>query len=301
MRNYKKILAVFVVMTLLVVLSGCSGDPTKPIVVSEGGWFDWLLVIPIAWIMQFFGALFNNSFAMGIIITTIIVRTIAWPIYAKSNDLSIKMAVAQPEMQRVQAKYATRKDPESQQKMQMEMMAVYKKYGINFMGCLMPFLQMPIFLAMYQVVQRVWIVEKDGVFGSFAESVSNRMFLGIDLSKAGNFGAIYGQSGDLAGWILAIIVGGTMFALNYLAMKKPAYSKNTAAHNPQSTQAEQTQKMMKYMQYFMVFMMFSISLQSNSLALYWVVGNIYSIGQNLINRYLNEKKYEKMKNKDLVG
>ena len=296
MRNYKKFLAVFIVMTLLVVLSGCSGDPTQPIVVSEGGWFDWLLVIPIAWIMQFFGALFNNSFAMGIIITTIIVRTIAWPIYAKSNDLSIKMAVAQPEMQRVQAKYATRKDPESQQKMQMEMMSVYKKYGINFMGCLMPFLQMPIFLAMYQVVQRIW---RSG--GTYAVEVSNQSFLGIDLSTSGNFGAIYGQRGDLAGWILAIIVGGTMFALNYLAMKKPAYSKNTAAHSPQTSQAEQTQKMMKYMQYFMVFMMFSISLQSNSLALYWVVGNVYSIGQNLINRYLNEKKYEKMKNKDLVG
>lgn len=296
MRNYKKIVAVFIVMTLLVVLSGCSGDPTKPIVVSEGGWFDWLLVIPIAWIMQFFSALFNNSFAMGIIITTIIVRTIAWPIYAKSNDLSIKMAVAQPEMQRVQAKYATRKDPESQQKMQMEMMAVYKKYGINFMGCLMPFLQMPIFLAMYQVVQRIW---RTG--GTYAGQVNNQLFLGIDLAKAGNFGAIYGQNGDLAGWILAIIVAATMFALNYLAMKKPAYSKNTAAHNPTNSQAEQTQKMMKYMQYFMVFMMFSISLQSNSLALYWVVGNIYSIGQNLINRYLNEKKYEKMKNKDLVG
>lgn len=296
MRNYKKIFAVFIVMTLLVILSGCSGDPTQPIVVSEGGWFEWLLVIPIAWIMQFFAALFNNSFAIGIIISTIIVRTIAWPIYAKSNDLSIKMAVAQPEMQRVQAKYSTRKDPESQQKMQMEMMAVYKKYGINFMGCLMPFLQMPIFLAMYQVVQRIW---RSG--GTYATQVSNQFFLGIDLAKSGNFGAIYGQAGDLAGWILAIIVGATMFALNYLALKKPAYSKNTAAHNPQTTQAEQTQKMMKYMQYFMVFMMFSISLQSNSLALYWVVGNIYSIGQNLINRYLNEKKYDKMKNKDLVG
>lgn len=296
MRNYKKIVAVFIVMTLLVVLSGCSGDPTKPIVVSEGGWFDWLLVIPIAWIMQFFGALFNNSFAMGIIITTIIVRTIAWPIYAKSNDLSIKMAVAQPEMQRVQAKYATRKDPESQQKMQMEMMAVYKKYGINFMGCLMPFLQMPIFLAMYQVVQRIW---RTG--GTYAEQVNNQLFLGIDLKKAGNFAALYGEPGDMAGWILAIIVAATMFALNYLATKKPAYSKNTASHNPQNAQAEQTQKMMKYMQYFMVFMMFSISLQSNSLALYWVVGNVYSIGQNLINRYVNEKKYEKMKNKDLVG
>ena len=296
MKNYKKLLSVFIVLTLLVVLSGCSEDPTKPIELGKGGIFETILVIPIAWIMQFFSALFNNSFAMGIIITTIIVRTIAWPIYAKSNDLSIKMAVAQPEMQRVQAKYATRKDPESQQKMQMEMMAVYKKYGINFMGCLMPFLQMPIFLAMYQVVQRIW---RTG--GTYAEQVNNQLFLGIDLKKAGNFAALYGEPGDMAGWILAIIVAATMFALNYLATKKPAYTKNTASHNPQNAQAEQTQKMMKYMQYFMVFMMFSISLQSNSLALYWVVGNVYSIGQNLINRYVNEKKYEKMKNKDLVG
>ncbi|MCU0104210.1 YidC/Oxa1 family membrane protein insertase [Acholeplasma vituli] len=296
MKNYKKLMSVFIVLTLLVVLSGCSGDPTKPIELGKGGVFETILVIPIAWIMQFFGGLFNNSFAIGIIITTIIVRTIAWPIYAKSNDLSIKMAVAQPEMQRVQAKYATRKDPESQQKMQMEMMAVYKKYGINFMGCLMPFLQMPIFLAMYQVVQRIW---RTG--GTYADQVSNQSFLGIDLSKAGNFAALYGEPGDIAGWILAVIVAGTMFALNVLATKKPSYSKNTASHNPQNAQAEQTQKMMKYMQYFMVFMMFSISLQSNSLALYWVVGNVYSIGQNLINRYINEKKYEKMKNKDLVG
>ncbi|MDY0210320.1 MAG: YidC/Oxa1 family membrane protein insertase [Acholeplasma sp.] len=297
MKNHKKVLTLFVLAGVLVFLSGCSGDITKPIVSGDGGWFEWLLVNPIAWLMGFIGSLFNNSFAMGIIITTIIVRTIAWPIYAKSNDLSIKMAVAQPEMQRIQAKYATRKDPESQQKQQMEMMAVYKKYGINFMGCLMPFLQMPLFLAMYQVVQRVYLEN-----GTYTAQVANNSFLGIDLKGVGNFGAIIGQGkGDLGGWVLAIIVGLTMWYLNHLATKKPSYAKNTAAHGPQSGQAEQTQKMMKYMQYFMIFMMFSLSLQRNSLALYWVVGNIYSIVQNLINRKLNEIKYEKMKNKDLVG
>lgn len=297
MKNNKKVLTLFILAGVLVFLSGCSGDVTKPIIISEGNWFEWILVIPIAWVMSFFAGILNNSFALGIIITTIIVRTIAWPIYAKSNDLSIKMAVAQPEMQRVQAKYAGRKDPESQQKMQMETMAVYKKYGINFMGCLMPFLQMPLFLAMYQVVQRIWVTG-----GSFADLVSNKMFIGINLEKAGNFGAILGQgSADIAGWILAIIVGISMWFLNHLAMKKPSYSKNTATHNPQGGQAEQTQKMMKYMQYFMIFMMFSISLQSNALAIYWVVGNLYSIIQNIINRKLNEKKYETMKNKDLVG
>lgn len=297
MKNHKKLLTLFVLAFVLVFLSGCSGDTTAPIVTSTQNWFEWLLVIPIAWVMSLISGIFYNSFAIGIIITTIIIRTIAWPIYAKSNDLSIKMAVAQPEMQRVQAKYASRKDPESQQKMQMEMMAVYKKYGINFMGCLMPFLQMPIFLAMYQVVQRIW---RPG--GAFTDSVQFRTFIGIDLDKAGNFNAIFGQGdGDLAGWILAIIVGITMYFLNTLAMKKPSYAKNTAAHNPQGGQAEQTQKIMKYMQYFMIFMMFSISLQSNALAVYWVVGNLYSIGQNLVNRKINEMKYEKMKNKDLVG
>ena len=296
MKNYRKVFTLFVMIGLLVVLSGCSGDVTEPIKSGDIGFFERILVIPVAWIMQFFSGLFNNSFAMGIIITTIIVRTIAWPIYAKSNDLSIKMAVAQPEMNRIQAKYATRKDPESQQKMQMELMAVYKKYGINFFGCLMPFLQMPIFLAMYQVVQRIWI---EG--GMYADKVSNMKFLGIDLAKAGNFGLIMGQEGDVAGWILAIIVAGTMFLLNYLAQKKPSYAKNTASHGAQSAQAEQSAKMMKYMQYFMVIMMFSISLGSNSLALYWVVGNVYSIGQNMINRVVNERKYYAMKNKDLVG
>jgi YidC/Oxa1 family membrane protein insertase len=296
MKNHKKVLMLFVLAGILVFLSGCSGDTTAPIVAGKGNWFEWILVTPIAWLMAFFGKLFNNSFAMGIIFSTIIVRTIAWPIYAKSNDLSIKMAVAQPEMQRIQAKYATRKDPESQQKMQMEMMGIYKKYGINFMGCLMPFLQMPLFLAMYQVVQRIYL---DG--GTYAENVSNIKFLGMRLDEAGNMSAIFGQKGDLGGWILAIIVGVTMWYLNHLATKKPSYAKNTASHNPQASQAEQTQKMMKYMQYFMIFMMFSLSLQRNSLALYWVVGNIYSIIQNLINRKLNEVKYEKMKNKDLVG
>lgn len=296
MKNHKKVLMLFVLAGILVFLSGCSGDTTAPIVAGKGNWFEWILVTPIAWLMAFFGKLFNNSFAMGIIFSTIIVRTIAWPIYAKSNDLSIKMAVAQPEMQRIQAKYATRKDPESQQKMQMEMMGIYKKYGINFMGCLMPFLQMPLFLAMYQVVQRIYL---DG--GTYAENVSNIKFLGMRLDVAGNMSAIFGQKGDLGGWILAIIVGVTMWYLNHLATKKPSYAKNTASHNPQASQAEQTQKMMKYMQYFMIFMMFSLSLQRNSLALYWVVGNIYSIIQNLINRKLNEVKYEKMKNKDLVG
>ena len=54
----------------------------------ENSWmgyvWDWVLIIPIAFIMQLFAGLFGNSFAVGILFATIIVRTTAWPIYALS-------------------------------------------------------------------------------------------------------------------------------------------------------------------------------------------------------------------------
>lgn len=257
-----------------------------PISNKDASFFDWILVIPVAFIMNFFAGVFGNNFAIGILLTTIVVRTLAWPIYAKSNDMSLKMNLAQPDMQKVQQKYATRKDPQSQQMMQMEMMQVYKKHGISVFGCLMPFLQMPIFIAMYGVVRRITI---EG--GMYADSVSNTNFFGINLAN-GNDGII--------GMVLAGIVGGTMFLLQRISMKKPSYAKNTGRQNL-TPQAQQTEQTMKYVSYFMVVMMAFASYSSNALALYWIFGNIYSLGQTLVNRKLNEKKHEALKQKQLLG
>ena len=258
----------------------------KPISSADANFFDKILIIPVAFVMNFFGGLFGGSFALAILFTTIVVRSIAWPIYAKSNDLSIKMNVAQPDMQRIQAKYATRKDPQSQQQQQMEMMQVYKKHGINVFGCLLPFLQMPIFIAMYNVVRRITVQG-----GMYTESVINTNFLGINLAN---------QRDGIIGMVLAGIVGGTMFLLQRISMKKPSYAKKTVSHNPNAS-AAQTEKTMKFVSYFMVIMMAFASFQSNALALYWIFGNIYSLGQTLINRRLNEKKHEALQQKQLMG
>jgi YidC/Oxa1 family membrane protein insertase len=260
----------------------------KPISTKDASFFDWILVIPVAYVMHFFASLMGNSFALGILFTTIVVRTLAWPIYAKSNDLSIKMNLAQPEMQRVQAKYATRKDPQSQQMMQMELLQVYKKHGINLLGCLFPFLQMPIFIAMYGVVRRITL---EG--GMYAGSVKNVDFLFglVDLSKG---------SEVVTSTILAGIVGVTMYILQKISMKKPSYAKNTGKHVP-NPQAAQTEKTMKFVSYFMIIIMAVASFSSNALALYWIFGNMYSLGQTLVNRRLNEKKHERLKQKQLMG
>lgn len=256
----------------------------KPITTEDAGFFDWILIIPVAFLTQFFASIFSNSFVVGILITTIIVRTLAWPIYAKSNDMSLKMNLAQPEIQRVQNKYATRKDPQSQQQMQAEMVQLYKKYGIGLGGCLMPFLQMPIFIAMFNVVRRITL---EG--GMYTNQVSNTYLFGIDLA-ANNEWYIAG--------VLSALVGVTMFVLQSLAQKKPSYAKKTGTQN---LQAQQSQKTMKYVMYFMIFMMMSISYQSQALAVYWVFGNLYSITQTSINRKISEKKYRKMKEKEIYG
>ena len=165
------------------------------------------------------------------------------------------------------------------------MMQIYKKHGINVFGCLLPFLQMPIFIAMYNVVRRITV---EG--GMYTESVVNTNFLGINLAN---------QRDGIIGMILAGIVGGTMFLLQRISMKKPSYAKKTVSHNP-NAQAAQTEKTMKFVSYFMVVMMAFASFQSNALALYWIFGNIYSLGQTLINRRLNEKKHRLRKHQKSI-
>ena len=153
----------------------------QPLSVKTASFWNWIfLQVPIGFLMALISGLFGNSFAIGILFTTIIVRTLAWPIYAKTNDMSLKMSVAQPDMQRLERKYAMRKDPESQQRKQMEMMQIYKKHNISMWGCFLPILQMPIFLAMFQVVRRITIPG-----GQFYQSVANTKFLGTDLANGG--------------------------------------------------------------------------------------------------------------------
>ncbi len=246
--------------------------------------WDYLLIIPISFIMGFFGGLFFNSYAIGIIFATIIVRTIAWPIYAKANDMSMKMALAQPDLNKLQNKYAARKDPQSQQKMQLEMMQLYKKHGISMLGCFTPILQMPLFLAMFQVVHRITVPG-----GMFVDKISHqKMFWGsLDLTTSG--------VNDPWSYILAAIVGVTMWLLQKIGQKKPVYAKETGTQ-VKSEQALQTEKTMRTVSTVMIAMMTFASFTSvNALGFYWVIGNTYSIVQSIINRKLQEKKYYKQK------
>ena len=313
MKKYltkERVLFIVGLLILILGLTSCGGNNdkyTRPLnnYGEESGLFGYILVWPIAWIMHTIGSLFPSAtFVWGLLFTTLIIRTIAWPIYAKTNDMSMKMALAQPEMTKIQAKYANRQDPQSKQRMQQEMMAVYKKYKISLLGCFAPLLQMPIFIAMYQVVRRITIgFNADGTAAKLA--LTDTSFFGIanclekGVMATDTINKATGSS-LVVGLILAAIVGVSMWFLNYFAQKKPSYQKQTYTHN-QNPQQNQMASTMKVMNYVMIIMMVFAALSSNGLALYWVFGNIYSIIQGFINRYLNEKKYYKMKQANTIN
>ena len=83
----------------------------------------------------------------------------------KSTESTQKMQLLQPEMERIQRKYAGRKDQASQMRQTAEIQALYKKHNISMFSSFSTFLTLPIMLAVWQAVQRVEILYSSTLFG----------------------------------------------------------------------------------------------------------------------------------------
>lgn len=152
-------------------------------------WFDYIkypLVNFFGWINDF-----THNFGLTIIIFTIIVRFIFYPLYHAQTKSMIKMRKIQPLVEQVKKKY---KDP---QKQQQELLKIYKENKINpASGCLMALIQLPVFIVLYQVIRYYqeefafnasFLIWKDLASGGFS---ANWSFLIIQI---------------IAGYYLAII------------------------------------------------------------------------------------------------
>jgi YidC/Oxa1 family membrane protein insertase len=215
----------------------------------------------------------THLYWLGLLIMTLVIRTIGWPIYAKTNDMSLKM----------QEKYRNRQDQASQQRMQMETMEIYRKYKINLFGCLMPLLQMPIFIAMYQVVRRFPLQESLEFFTNGNPSIMNMDFLWTNL----------GNTAWLANLPLAIVVSAVMFLSQWLSQHRTKV--NQRPNQYAGAKAQQTQNSMKYVMYGMVVMMGVISLQNAGIAWYWIIGTSYQLLQSYISFKNMTKRQEKLR------
>lgn len=116
--------------------------------VVDFGWFS-IVAMPLFWVLKFFYKFIGN-YGWAIVLLTIIIRIPFIPLINKSGKSMKKIQEIQPKMAEIKEKY--KKDP---QKMQKEMMELYKKYKVNPMGgCLPILLQIPVFIALYNVLSK---------------------------------------------------------------------------------------------------------------------------------------------------
>lgn len=132
--------------------------------VLAAGIYDLPVIKQISWLLgQVMNGIYNVMSAIGIenigiciIIFTIIVYTILLPLTIKQQKFSKMQAVMQPEIKKIQSKYAGKKDQVSMQKQQEEMNMVYEKYGLKMSsGCLPSLMQLLILFGLYPVVQNI--------------------------------------------------------------------------------------------------------------------------------------------------
>ncbi len=289
MKQKYKILLGLVLVSL--VLSGCVSQETLTSPITEGeGFFTTFIVLPIAWLMYTTTELFGGYFFLGILATTLVVRTAGWPIYAKSNDMTVKMQAMQPEQQKIQAKYDGKTDKESQMRMQQETMALYKKYGINPLGCLLPFLQMPIFLAVYYAVRRLPNNIGTGYLDMSLFGGSTSIF-GLDLLKI-----ISEQitSDPVSNWfylIIPVLTGISMFLVTNLTQRRQKRAQKDVPDYRKNERQLAMQRQTSFMMYFLVLMMVYITyISPAALGIYWIIGNSYTLVQTTINYRLADKK-----------
>ena len=283
-----------------------------------GGNLDWL-VYPMAWFMYFLGEyIVNNNYALVIILATLVIRSAAWPIYGKTNDMSLKMQLLAPEQAKIQAKYAGKTDKESQQRMSMETMQLYKKYKVSFASCLMPLVQMPIFLAFYETLRRIpysatsflqtygnVMIDKKGnpieIVGDLIINADNykTTIFGIDLLKDKSAGGWQMWGIFLIAFLVAVTQLGTQFYSQWRTKKQKRAMEGVFAEYRRSQptqQQKQSDLMMKIMLYSMpIIMVIFIIQNSAALGFYWLIGNIYTAIQTVISGKLSAKRLEKLK------
>jgi YidC/Oxa1 family membrane protein insertase len=208
--------------------------------VNPYGWPGFRTVIrfftvPIRWLLLFMHDRLGLAYGFGLIVFGILVRLLLWPLNQKAMRSSIQMQAIQPYMKEIQERH--KDDP---QKLQAEMMRLYKEHGVNpFGGCWPMLLPMPILLALFFVFQNT--IELRGT-----------SFLWLpDLSRPDPY------------YIIPLLMGLTMFGVSKVGQ----------------IGMEQTQQM-KTMLYVMPVMMTGLFLKfASGLNLYYAVQNLTSIPQ----------------------
>ena len=227
-----------------------------PTIKSDEGLWDNVFIKPLSWVILKLGYLVKN-FGLAVILAGLAIRLVLYPVTKKSAMQSENLKKAQPELQRLEKKYANKTDDQQamMQKSQ-EMMAIYKKYNISlFSGCIIAFIQLPLFIAFLEAINRT-------------PAIFEGHFLGLQLGTTPWFALSQGNF-----WYIIIPV--IVFLVTFFSFK---FTRNdvTDTSNPA---AGSTKIMMNVMVVVITISSFQLS---TAIGLYWITSSLFTIIQNLL-------------------
>ena len=248
----------------IITLSTQIGD-----ILADESWFSAFFVFPISQAINFIAK--YTGVILSFIIVTILIKLLTLSFTIKSTVASQKMQMINPELKKVQDKYAGKTDNESKMRMGQEMNAIYAKHQINPFGAiLVMFIQFPVIIAMYQAVQR-------------ADAVVNGSVMGNSLQISPMASITQGV------WIfMAIYI--LMGVFQFISMKLPQYlQKKTAPVKEKAYANKETKKSgpnMEVMMYTSIGMIMVLAINwPTAMSLYWLVTAIAQVAQTVFIQY----------------
>ncbi|MGD9896619.1 MAG: membrane protein insertase YidC [Candidatus Methylacidiphilaceae bacterium] len=213
--------------------------------IMDYGFWGWI-VKPLLWCMVHLHQLLPN-YGVVIIVFTLGIKAVFWPLQSAANRHMKEMQALSPRMKELQAKYKDQPD-----KLQPEIMKLYREFGVNPIGgCLPVAVQVPIFIGFYTMLQS-------------SVELRHQSFLWIhDLTRPDTVATLPGLGLDINP--LPLIMVGTQIIL--------ARMSSPQAENPQA-------RMMQWMPVFFLVFFYNFA---SALPLYWTVNNIVSMGQTYWN------------------
>lgn len=241
---------------LLVTLAGCGVGPGNTVgpddVDSIWNFVVYFFSVGMIWL----GNLLGGNIIYGLIAITLIFRGMMVPMYRKQIISQEAMAKVQPEVTKIQKKYAGKSDNESKMKMNQEMQSLYKRHNVNpLAGCLPLLLQMPLLFAFYDAIQNLLVYDGITKFSS-ANDMSSSFLIWNDMGQPV--------------FVFAILAAATTYYSTILS---------TAGQDPNASGANMMKQMSIIMPIMILFMGFTLP---GALSLYWVLSNGVTIIQTLV-------------------
>ncbi len=250
-----------------------------------------VLAPPLGQALTWLYDIWPNNYGVAIMILTLIVSLLLFPLTLKQTRSMKAMQEIQPEVKKLQKEYK-----DDREELNKQMMALYQERGVNpAAGCLPLILQMPIWFALYRVF-RVKPSEADPSVldpsdvipagSNLAEALRNDdssiSFLSLDMLQSPSQAMSDGLSTGLPAILLVLVIVATSYYQVYQTTRRNKSNDNGQADNKQ---AQQMQMISKIMPLFMGFISWTFPM---GLGLYFAVSNGFRVGQQAVIFHLDD-------------